>query len=253
MGCHRRCPARSRAARSGVPQLGVVAIGLIGAQMGDLRWELSSVSMRRDRSWSAALTRSRWRRCSSQDTTVKLSTWHSGVAMSRHSRQRHDRRAPDRGSDGPGEVLVDRAERDRLGALRRRHEFGLQRLPGRRVERLSDPGGEQQGEDQSRRRQSGDREHAEHGRAAVVSVSINHWAPTVCIQPPMLLANWLSHIARNRGTRSAAKAPLCPSDGGAFTGAARGAGIAGASLCSDSNPRQCMISVNERDTSRRRI
>jgi hypothetical protein len=44
------------------------------------------------------------------------------------------------------------------------------------------------------------------GAAAVVSESISHCAPTVCIQPPTLLTNCASHIARNVGERNGPQA-----------------------------------------------
>ena len=56
------------------------------------------------------------------------------------------------------------------------------------------------------------------GTADVVSESISHCAPTVCIQPPTLLTNWAPHISLNRRERNGAQAEPPP----------------GTSVCSDS-------------------
>jgi len=62
--------------------------------------------------------------------------------------------------------------------------------------------------------------------AEPVSDSISHWAPTVCIQLPMLLTNWADHISANSGCRNGAQAE--PGAGAAAAGA--GAGAPGALL-----------------------
>jgi len=71
---------------------------------------------------------------------------------------------PIAGPTGAGEVLVDRAERDRLRTLGRGDELRLQGLPGRRRQGLTGPDREQQRQQRPRRDQSRDGQCAQRGR-----------------------------------------------------------------------------------------
>ena len=64
----------------------------------------------------------------------------------------------DRGPDRAAQVLIDGTQRDRLRSVLRRDEFGLQRLPRRRRQRLPDADGEDQHEQNERRQEPGERE-----------------------------------------------------------------------------------------------
>lgn len=65
-----------------------------------------------------------------------------------------------------------RAERDRLRAILRRHQLGLQRLPGRRAGRATDPDHEQQPEQHPRRQPPA----ATNAASATEAISIVAWA-----------------------------------------------------------------------------
>ena len=77
---------------------------------------------------------------------------------------RRIQRAADGGADRAAEVLVDGAERDRLRSVLRRDEFGLQRLPRGRGQRLPGADGEDQREQDPRRHQPGERQDGERQR-----------------------------------------------------------------------------------------
>jgi len=77
---------------------------------------------------------------------------------------RREYQPANRRADRASQVLVHRTKRDRLRPFGRRDELGLQRLPGRRGQRLAGPDGEDQRQQQPGRNQAGNRQHAERGR-----------------------------------------------------------------------------------------
>ena len=72
--------------------------------------------------------------------------------------------AADRGPDRSAQVLVDGAERDRLGPFLRRHELGLKHLPRRRGQRLPGPDRDDQRQQDRRCHQAGERQAGQQGR-----------------------------------------------------------------------------------------
>ena len=104
-----------------------------------------------------------------------------GHGDERHGDQHHDERqrvdeehdrgarggqqqAADRRTDRPREILVDRAERDRLRAFGRRHQLGLERLRGRPGDPLTHADPAQHDQQNRRRHRPGHVEHAETRR-----------------------------------------------------------------------------------------
>ena len=74
-----------------------------------------------------------------------------------------DQQTADGGADRPAEVDVGAAQRDRLLELVRRYQLGLDRLPGREVERRAQSQREREDEEQERRDGA---ERRQHGQSA---------------------------------------------------------------------------------------